>query len=236
MERCRQKKIESDYRKELQRTGGGPKPQTPPPEVLEIMDMIPKDFIIDDNKYDSDSIFKKVNKTQSFSENLFDNENIVIEVPSCSGTAKIDHTPRLENQNFINIIDIDHDHAYDSSSEMLREQSLESESSINRIPKEKNVQKENTRKSSRESERSSVIDELSDQRENESSKKQTKMSKLNKRRKLNTNVDLQQQLFDVMKLERTNRIKNENEEHKLKMEILQLQKELLIKSLSQNNN
>ncbi|KAL4703448.1 hypothetical protein ACJJTC_010768 [Scirpophaga incertulas] len=230
------KKIESDYRKELQRTGGGPKPQTPPPEVLEIMDMIPKDFIIDDNKYDSDSIFKKVNKTQSFSENLFDNENIVIEVPSCSGTAKIDHTPRLENQNFINIIDIDHDHAYDSSSEMLREQSLESESSINRIPKEKNVQKENTRKSSRESERSSVIDELSDQRENESSKKQTKMSKLNKRRKLNTNVDLQQQLFDVMKLERTNRIKNENEEHKLKMEILQLQKELLIKSLSQNNN
>ncbi|XP_034839884.1 uncharacterized protein [Maniola hyperantus] len=50
------KKELSIYRQQLIKTGGGPKPPSPTPETLEVIEMIPQEFEIDSNEFDSDGI------------------------------------------------------------------------------------------------------------------------------------------------------------------------------------
>ncbi|XP_072398800.1 uncharacterized protein [Diabrotica undecimpunctata] len=54
------KKQMSQLRRELNKTGGGPKPPSPPPEVLEIAKMIPLELEVDHNEFDSDGVKESV--------------------------------------------------------------------------------------------------------------------------------------------------------------------------------
>ncbi|CAG9840670.1 unnamed protein product [Diabrotica balteata] len=50
----------SQLRRELNKTGGGPKPPSPSPEVLEIAKMIPLELEVDYNEFDSDGVKESV--------------------------------------------------------------------------------------------------------------------------------------------------------------------------------
>ncbi|GBP70876.1 hypothetical protein EVAR_53540_1 [Eumeta japonica] len=50
------KKKLSIYKKECSGTGGGPKPPSPDPETNEILKMIPQEFEVDSNKFDSNGL------------------------------------------------------------------------------------------------------------------------------------------------------------------------------------
>ncbi|XP_072947389.1 uncharacterized protein [Epargyreus clarus] len=76
------KKELATYRQEVLKTGGGPKPPSPTPEILEITDMIPHEFTIDTNEYDCDGI------------NDFSTEIIVLEEEDHA----IDNTNNKEEQ------------------------------------------------------------------------------------------------------------------------------------------
>ncbi|CAG9834989.1 unnamed protein product [Diabrotica balteata] len=54
------KKQMSQLRRELNKTGGGPKPPSPSPEVLEIAEMIPLELEVDYNEFDSDAVKESV--------------------------------------------------------------------------------------------------------------------------------------------------------------------------------
>ncbi|KAJ4425478.1 hypothetical protein ANN_28094, partial [Periplaneta americana] len=48
------KKSVSMYRQAIHQTGGGPKPPSPSNDVAEVMEMIPLEFEVDENEFDSD--------------------------------------------------------------------------------------------------------------------------------------------------------------------------------------
>lgn len=48
------KKELSLYRRQIVQTGGGPKPPSPGPETLQILEMIPQEFEVDYNEFDCD--------------------------------------------------------------------------------------------------------------------------------------------------------------------------------------
>ncbi|KAK4882626.1 hypothetical protein RN001_005945 [Aquatica leii] len=59
------KKTMGEYKKKTTKTGGEAKPQTPPPEIMEIVDMIPSDLYVDLNKDNCDyAYFNKTNDEQ----------------------------------------------------------------------------------------------------------------------------------------------------------------------------
>ncbi|XP_072400795.1 uncharacterized protein [Diabrotica undecimpunctata] len=70
------KKQMSQLRRELNKTGGGPKPPSPPPEVLEIAKMIPLELKVDHNEFDSDGV-----KESAVAQNI---EQEVLNYPSTS--------------------------------------------------------------------------------------------------------------------------------------------------------
>ncbi|KAL4720582.1 hypothetical protein ACJJTC_013507 [Scirpophaga incertulas] len=62
------KSRESEYRRARLLTGGGPPPPSPPPEDREILQIIPNEFVVDSNCFDSDSIFIETMKQSQISE------------------------------------------------------------------------------------------------------------------------------------------------------------------------
>ncbi|XP_028167354.1 uncharacterized protein LOC114357775 [Ostrinia furnacalis] len=60
------KSRESEYRRARLMTGGGPPPPSPSQEDMEIIQILPNEFVVDSNAFDSDSIFiKKMEQSQS---------------------------------------------------------------------------------------------------------------------------------------------------------------------------
>lgn len=50
------KKDYTKYKKDHSKTGGGPPPTLPPPDVMEVVEMIPQEFEVDVNEFDVDGI------------------------------------------------------------------------------------------------------------------------------------------------------------------------------------
>ncbi|KAL4712824.1 hypothetical protein ACJJTC_011894 [Scirpophaga incertulas] len=68
------KSRESEYRRARLLTGGGPPPPSPPPEDREILQIIPNEFVVDSNCFDSDSIFIETMKQSQISERKSESE------------------------------------------------------------------------------------------------------------------------------------------------------------------
>ncbi|KAL4719976.1 hypothetical protein ACJJTC_018941 [Scirpophaga incertulas] len=68
------KSRESEYRRARLLTGGGLPPPSPPPEDREILQIIPNEFVVDSNCFDSDSIFIETMKQSQISERKSESE------------------------------------------------------------------------------------------------------------------------------------------------------------------
>ncbi|KAL4705435.1 hypothetical protein ACJJTC_002193 [Scirpophaga incertulas] len=68
------KSRESEYRRARLLTGGGLPPPSPPPENREILQIIPNEFVVDSNCFDSDSIFIETMKQSQISERKSESE------------------------------------------------------------------------------------------------------------------------------------------------------------------
>ncbi|RVE47020.1 hypothetical protein evm_008302 [Chilo suppressalis] len=88
------KSRESEYRRARLMTGGGPPPPSPPPEDREILQIIPNEFVVDSNCFDSDSLFMKT-ITQS---QIAETESEVTLIPTVSN-ERIDIEKSVESSN-----------------------------------------------------------------------------------------------------------------------------------------
>ncbi|XP_035435021.2 uncharacterized protein LOC118265871 [Spodoptera frugiperda] len=98
------KKKLSNYKRDQNRTGGGQKPQSPDPVTNEILDMIPQEFEVDFNKFDSDgTIFQETTHTeiQSNDVQIETNEVDPMEV-TFQGTIL---SPQHEKENTEGMVD-----------------------------------------------------------------------------------------------------------------------------------
>jgi hypothetical protein len=50
------KRSASNYKRSLKKTGGGMKPLSPDPSPQEIINMVPQEFVEDNNEFDSDTL------------------------------------------------------------------------------------------------------------------------------------------------------------------------------------
>ncbi|GBP82669.1 Esterase FE4 [Eumeta japonica] len=87
------KKKLSSYKKECSGTGGGPKPPSPDSETNEILEIIPQEFEVDSNKFDSDSLslqnkdLEEICQTKDAEIKTVDSDQIIITPVTSKGTT-----------------------------------------------------------------------------------------------------------------------------------------------------
>ncbi|GBP78983.1 hypothetical protein EVAR_58126_1 [Eumeta japonica] len=92
------KKKLSIYKKECSGTGGGPKPPSPDPETNEILKMIPQEFEVDSNKFDSNGLTlqnkdsEEICETKDADVKTVDSDQIIITPVTSKGTTSRYHS------------------------------------------------------------------------------------------------------------------------------------------------